>query len=184
MPFDEKQLKTWLVKTTGKQSSIEKVANWCIHYRKYYKQICETWFNTFRDTPEPNQRLIMIYIINHTIQESKKKSARLPDMFALNLEEMFGVFGLEKLDEKIVQKVLHVFEIWKSRRVLSPVKIKKMQSKFLGAREQQSSSKKRKSGSLSRKDDAKKSKKERKKAKKEKEKEFDEALLTGTAQRK
>merc|ERR1711879_195052 len=143
--------------------------------------------NTFRDTPEPNQRLIMIYIINHTIQESKKKSARLPEMFTLNLEEMFGVFGLERLDEKIVKKVLHVFEIWKSRRVLSPVKIKKMQGRFLGAREESSGgSRKRKSGSLSRgKDDAKKSKKERKKAKKEKEKEqFDEAMLTGTAQRK
>ena len=84
---------------------------------------------------DPNKRLNIIYVINHTIQESKKTNASLSEKFTLHLDEIFTIFGKDKrTSSKTADKVCHVFDIWKQRRVLNVVKISKYEELFLKAR--------------------------------------------------
>lgn len=135
MPFSADQLVEWLSKTKPTQKSVEKITKWVIHYRKYYKEICKTWLTQFKNTPEPTKRLNIIYVINHTIQESKKTNASLSEKFTLHLDEIFEIFGSDPAtNSKIAERVCHVFDIWKQRRVLNVVKISKYEDVFLKAR--------------------------------------------------
>lgn len=135
MPFSTDQLVRWLATTKPTQKSVEKITKWVIHYRKYYKEICQCWLNQFKNTPEPSKRLNIIYVINHTIQESKKTNASLSEKFTLHLDQIFEIFGSDPAtNSKIAERVCHVFDIWKQRRVLNVVKISKYEDIFIQAR--------------------------------------------------
>jgi len=79
--------------------------------------------------------LNIIYVINHTIQESKKTNASLSEKFTLHLDQIFEIFGSDpSTNSKIAERVCHVFDIWKQRRVLNVVKISKYEDIFIQAR--------------------------------------------------
>merc|ERR1712071_554312 len=145
MAFTTDQLVRWLATTKPTQKSVQKITKWVIHYRKYYKEICQCWLNQFKNTPEPSKRLNIIYVINHTIQESKKTNASLSEKFTLHLDQIFEIFGSDPAtNSKIAERVCHVFDIWKQRRVLNVVKISKYEDIFIQARGGKISSKKAK----------------------------------------
>jgi len=137
MTYSDKKLRKWLLTVKTTQSAIEKLTKWVIHYRKHYKEVCLAWHDVvFTLKSDPARILNIIYVINHTIQECRKVNQSLAEKFTVHLAEVFEMFGRNpQLNSKITQKVLKVFEVWKHRRVLPPVKVAHYEETFLKARE-------------------------------------------------
>lgn len=67
----------------------------------------------------------------------KKFKNGLQVYYTARLKEIFKIFGADKnLDKFTTKKVLHVFEIWKDRKVVSLAKIKAYKEIFLKTRQQ------------------------------------------------
>ncbi|XP_022110340.1 regulation of nuclear pre-mRNA domain-containing protein 2-like [Acanthaster planci] len=97
------------------QDSIQTLSLWIIHHKNHYRQIIELWMEHLKEAKAP-MRLVLFYLANDIIQNSKRKGATVfLDSFAEVLEEA-ATFSRE---DAIREKVLRIFKIWGERSIYS-----------------------------------------------------------------
>ena len=124
MPFTELEFKSKLRKTNPTEKAIGTLTKYIIHNRKFHKEIQNVWLYCFRKATI-DDKLKIIYVINHTLQEAKKTKPGLEKFFAQKLEKIFELLGSDKnLNDYVIKKTSHVLHIWSERKVLEREKVR------------------------------------------------------------
>lgn len=105
--------------------SIQTVSLWVIHHRRHSKQIVEIWLKEMKKS-DKNRKLVLIYLANDVIQNSKKKGPEYGKEFANGvLAEVFGhVAATCKGDDNIMNRFDRILSIWEERGVYEAKQIK------------------------------------------------------------
>jgi len=158
--FDTAHLKSKLRKTKPTEKSIAETTAFIIKFRKYHTKSIDTWLYCIRKA-KAEDKLTILYVINHTLQESIRQKPGLAKLFSKRLENVICHLGCDKKlqsDETLIRKVKHVLQIWEDRNVLKPSKVEELRSIFEDKEKRKRILKKMKAGEKKRDMKAKESK--------------------------
>uniref|UniRef100_U5EYY9 Putative regulator of nuclear mrna n=1 Tax=Corethrella appendiculata TaxID=1370023 RepID=U5EYY9_9DIPT len=121
--FTESGLIKKLLELNPSQQSIQTLSLWLIHHRKHHSIIVRTWFKELQKI-NPNRKLTFMYLANDVIQNSKKKGPEYGKEFELTLTKAFKHISQTCKDEKTIQSLLRILNIWEERGVYDGKRIK------------------------------------------------------------
>lgn len=118
--FTEPSLEKKLEDLNGSQQSIETLSLWLIHHRKHHKKVAQIWLQVLEKQKHPEKKLILMYLANDVIQNSKRKGPEFSLSFIDPLEAALQhIFNQHGKDSKLLQRVERIVGIWKQRRIYS-----------------------------------------------------------------
>jgi len=105
------------------QQSIQTVSLWVIHHRRHSKVIAELWFKQLMKADE-SRKLVLMYLANDVIQNSKKKGPEYGQEFGKILVNVFNHITENCKEELIFNKIDRILSIWEERGVYEAKHIK------------------------------------------------------------
>ncbi|XP_017779047.1 PREDICTED: regulation of nuclear pre-mRNA domain-containing protein 1B [Nicrophorus vespilloides] len=120
--FTESALIKKLADLNNSSQSIQTLSLWLIHHRKHYAQIVKIWLRELIKAKE-SKKLIMMYLANDVIQNSRKKGPEFGKEFCMMLSKAFEHMADINADEKTKGSLCRLLNIWKERGVYSEQQI-------------------------------------------------------------
>ncbi|XP_067624129.1 uncharacterized protein [Eurosta solidaginis] len=111
-PFDEDFFETRLEALKDTQEGIQQLSAWCLQQRPHHKKIVTCWLNVLKRV-RVEHRLVLFYLANDVIQNSKRKRYEFVESWATALQRATTMVR----DEKVKSKILRIFGIWEQRDI-------------------------------------------------------------------
>ncbi|XP_028407104.1 uncharacterized protein LOC114529484 [Dendronephthya gigantea] len=114
--FDKK-----LKEMSSRQDSVQTVSLWLIHHRAHSKSVVYLWLDRMKKA-KPDRRLILFYLANDIIQNSRKKGKEYTQSFSKVLGDAMQYLR----DTSIRPSVERVLKIWQERKVFEKDAVQKL----------------------------------------------------------
>lgn len=118
---DSAALLSKLQKLNQTQQSIESVAQFCIFYRGDAANVVKLWEQQFIASQQ-DQRLVLMYLANHILQESRRKGPEFVAPFMRVLPK--AVRTMARAGGDAAKRTARLVAIWEERRVFAGQQIK------------------------------------------------------------
>ncbi|XP_055376703.1 regulation of nuclear pre-mRNA domain-containing protein 2 [Condylostylus longicornis] len=112
--FDAEAFEKKLTTLKDTQDGIQQMSSWCLQRRIHHKKIVSCWLNVFKQV-RVEHRLILFYLANDVIQNSKRKHYEFVDSWVTALQKATTMVR----DEKVRDKICRIFNIWLQRDIYS-----------------------------------------------------------------
>jgi len=117
--FSPVALEKKIADLTNTQQSVQTLSLWIIHHRKHCKTIVQTWQKELLKA-KPKKKLILMYLTNDILQNSRKKGPEFSKEFSTVLPTAFRHCAKE-CNSDTVNALERILEIWKERDVYDQI---------------------------------------------------------------
>ncbi|XP_046839105.1 regulation of nuclear pre-mRNA domain-containing protein 1A-like [Xenia sp. Carnegie-2017] len=119
--FSVKSFDKKLKEMSARQDSVQTVSLWLIHHRAHSKTVVNVWLDRMKKA-KPDRRLVLFYLANDVIQNSRKKGKEFSASFGKVLGESMQYLR----DTSIQPSVERVLKIWLERKVFEKDAVQKL----------------------------------------------------------
>ncbi|EDO31191.1 predicted protein [Nematostella vectensis] len=110
--FNPKSFLRKLQNMSSAQDSVQTLSLWIIHHKRSANDIVKVWIDQLKKC-NTDRRLILFYLANDVLQNSRKKGKEFSSAFARVLREAVPLLS----DKSIKDAVKRVLQIWQDRKV-------------------------------------------------------------------
>ncbi|KAJ7365882.1 Regulation of nuclear pre-mRNA domain-containing protein 2 [Desmophyllum pertusum] len=108
------------------QDSVQTVSLWMIHHKKHADDMAFVWLDQLKKASKADRRLVLFYLANDVLQNSRKKGKEFSHAFTKILRE-----AMQLLSEKAIKgNVERVIKIWEERKLFEKDYLEALRTKL------------------------------------------------------
>jgi len=124
--LNRKAFERKLQNMSSAQDSVQTVSLWMIHHKKHAEDMVVVWLDQLKKASKADRRLVLFYLANDVLQNSRKKGKEFSNAFTKILRD-----AMQLLSEKTIKgNVERVIKIWEERKLFEKDYLEALRSKL------------------------------------------------------